>query len=370
MANNAFIPNFATPVPSDKLLYRHRPLQFCPELQWKNRELYWPISSLDAGNNNVEFHIARNATLFLDLSSIEFTIKGRFVRMNGESMTENEVTDLVVPKSHLFASLFKGMEIQLNETTITQPTARPDLEDAVFSVLHRGYGDQDTKRFFERIMFDTDVTSSEVTLHSKSTEVTAASGTTPAVMKYELDPDQTKRMLIKRYDLIKKSNVIVLKGSLLPKGMEGLQLIPNGVSVRLKLLRNSPRQYMLQLKGVQSNTPSHYFDIQSCQLSVDWVKLYDQVLSGLETQLLKTSVFNPFNYWRLHEFPIPPNSTQFRVDRLYSTFVPQHLILFTMKASALNGSLKYDQHIFEPNDVSEVSLNLSRDIHPGQLSIK
>ena len=364
MAVNALIPSAGVPGHCDDLSY-HEKTPVCSELKWDTTQRYFPVAVIDTKSNFIDFAVPKSPSLYMDLSSLEVVLEGRFLRNDGQEITDRVEEDVIFPKSHFLRALFKQIEIYLNEVPIAQLSdSHHSIQDAVMHCLKDGYKEQDSSLSYERILYDLDNDGPSETLHLKEAEEDEEE------RKYALDRKKCSARVMQRYELSKGSNTFAARGKILPYGMRHLRYIPNNVNLRVRLVRSAPEYYIRQWKPNTSGQANHYFNIQSCELRLDWYSLYQAPLLGLERALLRSPAILPFTYLKEHVQILPANTQEYRIEKLHTPFIPENIIAVCMKLSTLDGNLKSDQHSFDHCNISELELLVDRDVRPGNCVFK
>jgi hypothetical protein len=365
---NAFVPAERTvPVPTAKLnLFNYKePVNV--ELSARVTQKVYPLAAITPDTDFCDFYFSPSHSMFMDFSSLTLNVTGQFVNLDGTKIVGEAQGDVFIPKSFFKRALFKSVEVSINETPILGSLVHWQCVDSIVHALQTGYSNVQTTETLDRVYFDSEIMEPSVEL---DTQQRAVPGTDPAKQEYILT-ENSGAIRRQAFEDTRKSQVFVVKGSLLPPNLHNLNYFPNNLSVRVRLTRNTPEMYIIEKVGGANGKCTHRFEIQQIFLEMDYLALTSKCHEGLERSFDLRAAEIPFSNIEEYQVLIPAQITEFRQDRILSGLLPSHVIGVFVKTANLAGNSKQDPTSFGHFNIAELELVTDQDfMFAHQLIVK
>lgn len=298
-------------------------------------EEFFPLTSLD-GDSQIEFKVNVGMDEFVDLNDTFLYTKSKIVDGDGNILkkvdstgAENEAA-IVFPINYYQASLFKQIEVLLNNTLIQTGSVYP----------YRGYLET-------CLSFGNDTKSAQLKASMYEPDVFQ---TTDCV-----DPTvstTTNTGAKARFEHTKYSKSYECCGRLHADIFQQPKLLLNKVTLGLRLHRNHPK-FVLMAKKADCN---YRIIIEKALLLVTVKRVASHVREAIETRLLETNAKYNLRRVELRFFTKGSDRSDISVNNLCTGTIPSHVILGLVKTSAFNGEHSTNPFRFEHFKTSELSI--------------
>ena len=294
------------------------------DTQWVD---YHPIASLDSYHAPIEFTIPPHTEFYTDLSQTYLYVKFRILKETGEDLATDSK---VYPVNNLFHSMFSGIDLYLNNKLVTKNSD---------TYPYRAY----IENLFS---YGSDV---------KENQLKAAE------FWYEDEPkkfeDITDAAITARGTSVGQSKVVELQGRLhLDLAMQE-KYLPNGIEMKLRLSRSSPRFCLMA-----DECPSK-IKIDTAILTVRYVQLLPTIANDLNQTIAQHNAKLPIRRVEVKTFTIGTGLRSKTEDHLFQGQLPKRLFIGMVTNEGFNGSYATNPFFFQHFDLSK--LDVTCDGHSG-----
>lgn len=295
-----------------------------------------PISTISS-SSPIEFSV-KGTENYLDLSKTMLFVRLKITKANGADLNAGEKTG---PVNLLLQSLFKQVDVFLNEILITQST-----------------GTYSYKSMFETMLnYGTDAKKSHLTgsLYYKDT----------AGHMDETDPTGTgsNTGLQFRYSVTKESYTVDLFGPLHCDILFSERLLLNHVDVTFKLTPNTPAFALMS----EEASPNYKIAIQAAVLKVRSVKVSPTLQLHHLNELKKgQNAKYPIRRVDCKTYTIPRSDPSLFKDDLFNGLVPKRVVIGMVDSDAFNGSYAKNPYNFQLYGANSIRLTLDGEMIPFQ----
>jgi hypothetical protein len=331
------------------------------ELMGRLTQKYYASNAITDETEYADFVIEPSQSMFMDLSSLTITVKGRFVNLDGSVIEGTSENDVMIPKAYLKHALFRYMEIELNGVQILPTNVNWVVIDSLWHAVSAGYDLLESGEALDRCYFEPEKSEALVELPVQTKEI-AAAGTTPAKTLHYVS---TEAGPVRKhaFEDISGSKTLLIKGYLLPGVIrEQLLYIPSKVRLRVRLSRAAPENYVLAKVADASGKARHRFQITSMYLEQDSLVLSKNSLNAMEQLFAVKPAELPFPNIEMHQILIPQGSVEFRQSRLFQGLLPEQIWGVLIPTQALLGHAKMDPACFGNYNITKLKLVLDEDL--------
>ncbi|MEW8546194.1 MAG: hypothetical protein AB2693_21965 [Candidatus Thiodiazotropha sp.] len=286
---------------------------------------YHPIASLDSFQAPIEFVVPGHTEYYTDLSQTWLYLKFRILKEDGSNV---ETDAKVGPVNNFLHSMFSGIDLYLNNKLVT---------NSMDTYPYRAY----MENLFS---FGSDAKENQLKASEFWYEDTAA--------KFE---DFTTKSIKNRIAAVKLSKAVELQGRLhLDLAMQE-KYLPNGVEIKLRLNRSSPR-FSLMAESYPCKVK-----IDTAILSVRNIQLLPAIANDLNQSIAHQSAKYPVRRVEVKTFTIGTDMRSKVEDHLFQGQLPKRLFIGMVSNEAFNGSFDTNPFFFQHFNLSK--LDVSYDGH-------
>ena len=272
------------------------------------------INSSKAHESPIDFVIASNVDLLLDISNLFLEIKGQIVTDDEAKFVD---ADEVKPIKSLLNTLFSDIEIRLNDVLITSTS-----------------GNHPYRAFIEQ-----ELSYSE---DAKKTQL-AADG------YYH-----NEETMLATYNKAKNEKNVNLYGRLHLDLLSQSKVLPGGVSVKLRLNRKKPEFYLICNASCAAKNP--YLRINEAILHVKKYRLTASTFMEMERTLLKHKAVYPLQNAQVRSFSLSPGQQSFELANVILGKLPDKVIAGFVSHSSMIGDYLTDPLKFGPHDLTSFKI--------------
>ena len=280
-----------------------------------------PTTSLQDSQGNIDFTIAASSTDYLLLSETLLSVHIKITKSNGSRL---ESAKTPICSNHMLHALFRDISLSLNDVHIEGGGQNYAFKAAI----------EDTC-FLDR--------------PTKATKLYSGG--------YHLD----KGLRTKWADM----HTFELVGSLRLDLFSCIKYLIPGVTVKLRLIRNSSNFLLTAYKSHLASTGDDYWkiDIVKALIYVHRAKLNPITLAYHNSILDGSTAKYQYNRTNCHTFVIPTGATTYNHVNIFSkSILPKLIIVGMVKAEAYIGTVKHESLFFEHFNITR--LQLFRDGQP------
>lgn len=269
-----------------------------------------PLASITQ-NSPLEFVISGNGENYLDLAHTILHVQAKVVKKNGNAIEE---TDVVAPINYVLNTMFSECSIYLNDKQVA-------------SQVNYSY-----RAILESLLFSSKAI--------QDTLLTGAFFYKDTANKHN-DFTQANKGFLKRQNLVKTSNVLDLAGALHFDLAYQPKLIPNGISVRIKLERHKDTFVLMSAND-------HYkLELLSASLYVRKVDVNSSVLIGHEKALSKGVIKLPIRRIDVKTFALSKDLQSHTIANAFLSELPTKIIIGFVSNESFNGKISSNPFNFD-----------------------
>lgn len=272
-----------------------------------------PISSVSGDLSPIEYIIPASGELYIDPSNIFLAVKGRIQNHDGSALPAESK---VYPECNILHSLFNGVEIYLNETNICGGS---------YNYAYRAY--------IENLL--------NFTKEAKDTVLRSSGFYTDSKKASE----QFSKYTRKNVDVYGK-----LRGDIFSQD----KLLPNGVSIKIKLTR-SPHAFTIKLPESDTSDSTAVFNIIETYLYVRHVRLSPSVHLSIETSLMKSTAKYPITRVVVKHFTLPGGLSSKGIDNISIGNLPLRMVVGFVSHKSFNANHKTKAFDFKHFNMKRLS---------------
>jgi len=251
-------------------------------------------------------------------SVVNFVIPG--TSQDYVDLNQSKVYDKVLPINLTLHSLWRQVEVQLNQTNVDQSVGVNNPYKCYFQTLLNYSGDSKES-----------VLQSEMYYQDKSN-----------MDSTEVNP-VTNQGAYQRGKMTEASRSCEMIGPLRFTDLATQErLIPNGVEVKFNFYPSTDAFRLMD--GVKD--VDHKIIVEDMSLYISHVNLKPSVILGLEAHLAKTAAVYPYMRTAFKTYNLPAGSFDITVDDLFAGEVPSKLIVGLVESAAYTGSLDKNPYNF------------------------
>lgn len=297
-------------------------------------EEFFPLTSLD-GDGQIEFKVNVGMDEFVDLNEIWLYTKCKILDGDGNALkekdTDGNVLDgsVVFPVNYFQASMFKQIEVLLNNTLIQTGPLYP-FRGYLETTLSFGSDAKSTQ--LKASMFEADVDNFDCVDPTKADEKNTGAKA--------------------RFQRTKYSQPFECLGRIHSELFQQPKLLLNKVTLGLRLHRNTPK-FILMAKDATKN---YRINIEKSLLLVTVKRVASHVREAIENRLLETNAKYNLRRVEMRFFTKGAERSDISVNNLCSGTIPSQIILGMIKTNAFNGDFKSNPFRFEHFKTSEFNI--------------
>ena len=292
-----------------------------------------PVTSLN-DDAPIQFEINGSGENYIDLSNTSLLLQVKITKEDGTDL--NNPTD-VGPVNNWMHSLFKSVEVELNNVSVTDQSSGYAYQAYLENLL--SYEGDAKNSQLQSVMWSAD-TAGEMD-ESKLTTSTAPAKN----IGFEKRAQQTKA-----------SKLVELMGPLSVPIFNQDRLLLNGVDARVKLRRSIPSFHLMS-----STTGPFRAHIHKAILYVRKVRVEAGVRMGHARALETSTAKYPVRRGVIRTHVLPSNITSEHVQDLFKDEIPRRIIIGFVDNDAYDGSLSKNPFHFKHYGLTHLSLKVGGD---------
>ncbi|KAF8784261.1 hypothetical protein HNY73_009965 [Argiope bruennichi] len=290
-----------------------------------------PVASL-TDNSPLEFFISGNGDQYLDLAHSILHLKIKVVKKNGTNLQN---TDHIAPINYILNTLFSELSVFLNDRQVMNQV----------NYAYRAY--IDSLLFSSKTAQETMLTSA---LFYKDT----------AGHFDTMGANSANLGFRERQKLSTESKVLDLIGPLHMDIAFQDRLLPNGVDVRIRLLRHKSEFALM------SSSADCKIIIQSASLFIRKVNVAPSIIIAQEKALEHGSMKLPIRRADVRTFSLAKGLQSLTIPNAFIGPLPSRVILGFVANDALNGNLAKNPFKFSHYNLSYLSISDGNKMYPAK----
>ena len=295
---------------------------------------YQPLTGL-TDEGPVEFFISGEGERYIDLTKLKCHIKCKIVKKDGTDLTD---ADFVVPESNLLHNIFGQIDVTANDKLITPSTNTYSYtafldtlftysEDAGNSHLQSQFWYKDNNRYMDQ---------------TNETE---------------------NKPMAKRLNKAKNSKTIDMLGTLHLDLAKQERLLPNNVSLKIRMVRNSN---MFCLRTKKEDTTEYKIHLIDVSLFVRKVEINDKIREAHENNFKHGNMQFPLRRTVTKVFTESANALQTSKENLYLGQLPNRIVVGLLDHKAYYGHPHYNPFNFQHFYTKYIALQVNGKSVPGK----
>lgn len=295
-----------------------------------------PMTSI-SDQGPLEFHISGSGEDYLDLGNTHLYVRAKITKSDGTPVVHESTpttgSDPVQGDDHLVGpvnlwlhSLFNQVDMSLNETLVTPSTNTYSYRSYIETLL--SYGSDAKKSWMQGEMWNLDETN-----------------------KFDAPGNDA---LIERRKQLWNGKEVDMYGKIHSDLFYQDRLIPNGVSVKLRLVRNSDAFSLLA--PARSNGDKYRVVLTEAILFVRQVKLSPTAHLGTMKILEKSTMKYPVRRVMCKVFSVSKGSLTLNHENLFLGQLPKRVVIGCVDNDAYNGQYSKNPYNFKHNKINFVSM--------------
>ena len=293
-------------------------------------EMYHPIASLDSYHAPIEFVVPAQTEYYTDLSQSNLYLKFRILKEDGSNLDDDQKAG---PINNFLHSMFNGIGLFLNNKLVTS---------SMDTYPYRAY----IENLFS---YGSDV---------KSNQLKAGEFRYPdAAGKFE---DHDSATVKARNVAVGKSIPVELWGRLhLDLAMQE-KYLPNGIEIKIRLSRASPRFCIL------SDDPC-VVKIDEAALEVRHIQLLPAISNELNQSIVHHNAKFPIRRVEVKSFTIGTGLRSKVEDHLFQGQLPKRIFIGMVTNETFNGAYNRNPFVFQPFNLSKLDVSCDGQSIYGKL---
>ena len=268
-----------------------------------------PISSL-SDDTPIEFVVGGSGQDYVDLSNTQLLVRAKIVQANGADIDNNHH---VGPVNLLLHSLFSEVDVKLNDTLVTSTNNTYAYRSYLETCL--SYGPAAKKSHLTGSLFYKD---SKDYLEENNPHADNA----------------RNNGFVKRHSFFENSRVVDMIGYIHSDLFFQDKLLPNEVSMRVRLVRNK-NAFCLMSNAANA---SYKIQIVDCKLYIRKVKLSPSVFVAHAKAFENGNAKYPIRRVICKTFTVPAGNLNCSQENLFAGQLPLRLVIGCVDNDAFNGS--------------------------------
>ncbi len=291
---------------------------------------YYPLAA-GTEYGPIEFNILGSGEEYMDLGNTALYLRAKIVKSDGSDLTAD---DQVGPSNLFLHSLFSQVDVALNETLVSPSTNTYPYRAYLETLL--SYGDE-----------------------AKTSQLTSELWVKDEPGKLD---DATNTGLVERRSYTDTSKVVELFGRLHSDIFMQDRYLPNGVNVKIRLVRSKDAFALLCF----DDNPTYRVKIEDAKLYVRKVKLAPSVHLGLIKALEKGTLKYPIRRVECKILSVPSRSMTFNKDSVISGQLPKRVVIGLVDNDAYNGIYGKNPYNFKHNKLNFLAVYLDGQQIPAK----
>jgi hypothetical protein len=281
-----------------------------------------PIYNADT----IDFVVPGSGDNYLDLSKTVLEIGGRFINKDKEEEPIPDGDDFY-PVNNLMHSLFKQIDVTLNDVQVTQGSAYYPYKAYIEKLTNYSAG-------------------------VKNSALTSALWYTDnAIQTIQKTVANTEEK--RRQDIVKGGQYVEMVDKLHLEIFNIDRYLLNNVTIKMRILRSTDAFYVLTPTAAPLNV---YFKLEACRLKVRRVKLATNVLLAQATLLSQRTAKYPIDLVQMKVFSITAGSASANIDNIFFGSLPSRLIVGMVELAAMEGDVSKNPFNFEHFNMKSFAL--------------
>ena len=313
--------------------------EFVPPTQVAIERTYYekcyPITDLSS-QAPLDFSIYTSDDYF-DPSQSFLYLKCKILRGGLAITADTEDKDLVFPSNYLIGTLFKELEITLNNYKISQASSLYAYR-AIFETL-LNYGDDLDQSWLQMAMYYPDKEDFDF-LHKDMLDPNNVSANTGA----------QKRCL-----LTKQSKQFEIIGKLHHELFHQPKLLPSHSELRIKLDRNDSRFFLM----AKATDQKYSLQIDEAIFYACKKQVAKSIVERHEKLLLTKPLKFPLRRITMRHFVRATGLTDISEQNLYTGFIPRRVVIGIVTSDRFNDDYKKNPLYFEHHNISNINLKVN-----------
>ena len=293
-----------------------------------------PVTSLN-DEAPIQFEINGSGEKYVDLNNTNLLLQ---VKITKEDGTDLDASTNVGPVNNWMHSLFKSVEVELNNVSVTNLSSGYGYQAYLENLL--SYQGDAKKSQLQSVMWSVDTAG-----HMDGSKLTTP--TTPA----------ENTGFNKRGQQTRASKLVELMGPLSVPIFNQDRLLLNGVDARIKLHRSTPAFHLMSSAAGPFKTHIH-----KAILYVRKVRVEAGVRLGHARPLETSTAKYPIRRGNIRTHVLPSNITSEHVQDLLKDEIPRRVIIGFVDNDAYDGSLTKNPFHFKHYNIIDLSLKVGGDI--------
>ena len=332
---------------------------------------YAPLSSVENTDSPINF-LVTGTDEYIDLSKTILTVTGKIVKDN-ESVLDGANQASVAPVNNFLHSLFKQVDVYLNEKQVTPAMGTYPYRAYIETLLNYDASAKESQ--FSSALFykDTATKMDEGGSLPSSKTITyvkdhPSGGVTKDTFSLPV-PGTGNQGFAKRSKFIQNSKQFVLSGPIFADIFMTDRLLLNMMDLRVVLNRSSNTFCLMDLSSGTAVKPK--VQLSHVELKIRKVKLDQAVSDGIERMLKQTPALYPIRRVECKILTVPQNLLTTRQDNIFSGLIPKTFVVGFVTADAAGGVYGKNPYNFAHFGVTSLSLTANGEEIPfKQLTLK
>ena len=310
---------------------------------------YTPVSPITE-TGAVEFYIPPSTSEYIDLKNTYLHSEIRIVKSDGSLCGD---TDKVAPINDIFNSMWKNIELFLNDRLIYQSNNCHGyismMKNVLFGTEESMSSQMSTQLFFKDSPGQMDVT--DPTLPNNTNSIPGWSCDSKGAL-IVADATVGNQGLHKRFLYTNKSKVVDIIGPLPVDLFEQLKYLPNGISMKIRMDRQKNNYALMAPAG-----KDYKIQLINTELLVRKVTPNPGVLLGHGLALMKTNAKFPITRTVCKTMSLSQGHSTFKEDKVFLGQLPKRVVIGMVDEDASTGSFTKNPYNFKPFQLSALSVS-------------
>ena len=333
---------------------------------------YAPLSSVENTDSPINF-LVTGTDEYIDLSKTILTVTGKIVK-DGDSVLDGANQANVAPVNNFLHSLFKQVDVYLNEKQVTPAMGTYAYRAYIETLLNYDVSAKESQFSSALYYKDTATQMDEAGSLPKLEEVKLTSKTNVTTNGWIYTAGTGNQGFAKRSKFIKNSKQFVLSGPIFADIFMSDRLLLNMMDLRVVLNRSNNVFCLMDLSNASDPTKPQVkpkVQLSHVELKIRKVKLDQAVSDGIERMLKQTPALYPIRRLECKILTVPQNLPSTRQDNIFSGLIPKTFVVGFVTASAAGGVYWRNPYNFAHFGVTSLSLTANGEEIPfKQLTLK
>lgn len=294
-----------------------------------------PMASLE-GSGPIEFNVVGNGEEYIDISKTNLYLVVSFdagPEDTTDSTNWKTQSALYGPVNNLASSLFKQIEVLLNNESVESSNSKYPYKAYITDLLN--YGKEEKETFLQSSLFYKDTAGN-------------------------MEKSEENAGYVKRKACI-KNGLLELNSRIHCDFFNTNLFLIGGVNVKISLTRNDQTFFMMKFNDAKYKLN---VKITEAILQVRKCKINPQVLIAHNLALEKATAKYPIRRVQMVTYSIPTNMHNFSTPNITNGVLPVRVVVGMVESSAYNGSYNSNPFNFQNFDMKEISLSVDGKYTP------